>query len=152
MGGATPESGDRVVLEPVDEIVGVLVAEDNHDLRDAMCTLIAAEAGLCVAGMVARVPELVAAMRDGAPRVLVLDLDLDGESSVPALLSLRAQHPQLAVVIFSGSEREALAPVLERIGRCEYVLKTGAVLPLLDAIRRAARPCDAEATAAYPDG
>jgi DNA-binding NarL/FixJ family response regulator len=119
--------------------IGVLVAEDNRDLRDAVCALIAAESGMCVAGVAACVPELTAAMRGGTPQVLVLDLDLDGESSVPTLLSLRAQHPRLAVVIFSGSDRESLAPLFERIGRCEYVMKTGDVLPLLEAIRRGAQ-------------
>lgn len=119
--------------------IGVLVAEDNRDLRDAVCALISAEPGMHVAGIAARVPELIAAMRDDATQVLVLDLDLDGESSVPALLSLRAKNPRLAVVIFSGSDRDSLAPVIERIGRCEYVLKTGDVLPLLDAIRRGAQ-------------
>lgn len=117
-------------------LIGVLVAEDNRDLCDVVCALIDAEPDMRVAGTAARVAELVDAVRTSAASVLVLDLDLNGESSVPALQSLRAQHPQLAVVIFSGNDRDTLAPVIARVGRCEYVMKTGDPTPLLDAIRR----------------
>jgi DNA-binding NarL/FixJ family response regulator len=115
---------------------GVLIAEDNRDLRDALRVIIDEEPGMHVVGTVSRVPELLSMMRTCTARVLVLDLDLGGESSVPALQTLRGQHPQLAIVIFSGSDRDALAHVMDRIGPCEFVTKSGDVMPLLDAIRR----------------
>lgn len=121
------------------EHIGVLVAEDNRDLCDAVCALIDAEPDMQVTGTATRVSELLDAALAAAARVLVLDLDLDGESSVPALQTLRLQRPQLAVVVFSGNDRDTLAPVFASIGRCEYVMKTGDVLPLLDAIRRVAQ-------------
>jgi DNA-binding NarL/FixJ family response regulator len=121
------------------ERIGVLVAEDNRDLCDAVCALIDAEPDLQITGTATRVSELLDGARAAAARVLVLDLDLAGESSVPALQTLRAQRPQLAVVVFSGHDRDTLAPVFASIGRCEYVMKTGDVLPLLDAIRRVAQ-------------
>lgn len=119
--------------------IGVFVAEDNRDLREAVCALIAAEPDMHVAGTAARVTELLDAMKTSPARVLVLDLDLHGESSVPALQSLRARQPELAVVIFSGSDRDALAPLQARVGHCEYAMKTGDAAPLLAAIRRGAR-------------
>ena len=126
-------------MDPGAGEIGVLVAEDNRDLREVVCALVAAEPDMHVAGTASRVAELMDAVRTQPAHVLVLDLDLDGESSVPALQVLRAQHPRLAVVIFSGSDRNALAPVFARIGRCEYVMKTGDPTPLLDAIRRSAQ-------------
>jgi DNA-binding NarL/FixJ family response regulator len=121
------------------ERIGVLVAEDNRDLCDAICALIDAEPDMQITGTATRVNDLLDGQRAAAARVLVLDLDLGGESSVPALQTLRAQRPQLAVVVFSGNDRDMLAPVFAGIGRCEYVMKTGDVLPLLDAIRRVAQ-------------
>ena len=126
-----------MTLDP--QRIGVLVAEDNRDLCDAVCALIDAEPDMQVTGTAMRVSDLLDGTRAAAAGVLVLDLDLGGESSVPALQSLRAQRPQLAVVIFSGNDRDTLAPVFAKIGRCEYVMKTGDVLPLLDAIRRVAQ-------------
>lgn len=119
--------------------IGVMIAEDNADLVEAVGALIAAEPDMCVVGTVGRVAELAEALRVGAPQVLVLDLDLAGESSVPTLLALRQRLPGLGVVLFSGNERDFIAPLLEQVGRCEYVTKNGDVLPLLDAIRRCAR-------------
>jgi DNA-binding NarL/FixJ family response regulator len=121
------------------ERIGVLVAEDNRDLCDAVCALIDAEPDMQITGTATRVSELLDGARAAAARVLVLDLDLGGESSVPALQTLRSQRPQLGVVVFSGNDRDTLAPVFASIGRCEYVMKTGDVLPLLDAIRRVAQ-------------
>lgn len=126
-------------MRTVADGIGVLIAEDNRDLCDAMCALIAAEPDMHVAGTAMRVTDLIEAVRATKPCVLVLDLDLDGESSVSALLALRAQLPQLFVVIFSGNERDSLAPVFAGIGRCEYVMKSGDVMPLLEAIRRGAQ-------------
>ena len=126
-----------MTLDP--QRIGVLVAEDNRDLCDAVCALIDAEPDMQVTGTAMCVSDLLDETRAAAAGVLVLDLDLGGESSVPALQSLRAQRPQLAVVIFSGNDRDTLAPVFAKIGRCEYVMKTGDVLPLLDAIRRVAQ-------------
>lgn len=118
--------------------IQVLVAEDNRDLCDAVCALIAGEPDMRVAGTAARVADLPAAVRAAMPRVLVLDLDLAGESSLPALQAVRAQQPQVAVVIHSGHDYATIAHLLAEVGHCEYVTKTGDVAQLLAAIRRGA--------------
>ncbi len=118
--------------------IGVLVAEDNRDLCAAVCELIATEPGMHVTGTAERVAQLLDVVPTTAAHVLVLDLDLAGESSVPALKAFRAAHPERAVVVYSGHDPGSLASVLAQIGRCEYVTKTGDALELLDAIRRGA--------------
>lgn len=119
--------------------IGVLVAEDNGDLRAALCEMIATEPDLHLSGTAGELAELLAAVHTTSADVLVLDLDLAGESSVPALQAFRAAYPQRAIVVYSGHDSGPLAPVLERIGACEYVTKSGDAQKLLDAIRRAAR-------------
>ena len=118
--------------------ISVLVAEDNPDLRAAICALVAAEPGMRVAGEATLVAELIAAMRASAAQVLILDLDLGGESSVPALRRLRADCPRLGVVIYSGHDLAAVAQLLDQAGPCEYVMKSGEIAPLLEAVRRVA--------------
>jgi DNA-binding NarL/FixJ family response regulator len=118
--------------------IRVLVAEDNPDLAAAICELIAAESDMQVEGATDHVGDLVAAVASSAARVLVLDLNLHGESSVPALLQVRGAHPDLAVVVYSGHDRRDLGSALGRVGRCEYVAKTGDPAELIGAIRRAA--------------
>jgi DNA-binding NarL/FixJ family response regulator len=118
--------------------ISVLVAEDNDGLRGAVCALIENAGGMRVLDAVNSVERLLAAARAGSAQVLVLDLDLAGQSSVGALLELRRTQPHLGVVVYSGHDRAALGPTLDGIGRCEYVTKTGDATELLDAIRRAA--------------
>lgn len=116
--------------------IGVLVAEDNLDLCAVLCELIKAEPDMHVTGTATRVAELLDAVQSTTASVLLLDLDLGGESSMPALHAFRAQRPALAVVVYSGHDRQSLAHLFDQVGQCEYVTKTGDPTELLEAIRR----------------
>lgn len=120
------------------KLIRVLVAEDNPDLVAAISAVISAEPDMQVDGTVDRVCQLLEAA-SGDAHVLVLDLDLRGESSVPALVHLQQSRPQLAVIVYSGHDRRDLDPVLARVDRCEYVMKSGNPDELIDAIRHAAK-------------
>jgi DNA-binding NarL/FixJ family response regulator len=119
--------------------IRVLVAEDNGDLLAAICALVAAEPDMQVVGTVDRACHLLDAAAKHGSHVAVLDLDLGGESSVPALMQLRRSHPGLAMVIYSGYDQCDLGTVLAQTGHCEYVAKTGDPDELIGAIRRAAK-------------
>jgi DNA-binding NarL/FixJ family response regulator len=120
--------------------IRVLVAEDNHDLAAAICALIAAEPDMQVDGTVASASQLLhaAASHGSHVLVLVLDLDLGGESSVPALTHLQRSLPLLAVIVYSGHDSRDLGAVFARTDCSEYVTKTGDPEELISAIRRAA--------------
>lgn len=118
--------------------IRVLVAEDNHDLAGAICALIAAEPDMQVDGIVASASQLLDAAASHGSHVLVLDLDLGGESSVPALAHIQRSLPRLAVIVYSGHDSRDLGGVLARTDCSEYVTKTGDPEELIRAIRRAA--------------
>jgi two-component system, NarL family, invasion response regulator UvrY len=118
--------------------IRVLVAEDNPDLAAAICALIAAEPDMQVDGTVASATRLLDAAAAGGSHVLVLDLDLGGESSVPALVHLQRSVPRLAVIVYSGHDSRDLGAVLTLTNCSEYVTKTGDPEELISAIRRAA--------------
>lgn len=117
--------------------IEVLIAEDNRDLCAALCELIQAESDMNVAGTVARVPELLDMVPSTTAQVLILDLDLAGQSSIPALQAFRTAHPRRAIIVYSGYDPGSLGLVFD--SECEYVTKTGDAQELLDAIRRGAR-------------
>jgi two-component system nitrate/nitrite response regulator NarL len=117
--------------------IRVLVAEDNRDLAAAICALIAAEPDMQVDGTVDRAGDLLEAAANS--EVLVLDLDLGGESSVPAMTQLHRSHPGMAIVVYSGYDQCDLGAALAQMDRCHYVAKTGDPDELLGAIRRAAK-------------
>jgi DNA-binding NarL/FixJ family response regulator len=119
--------------------IEVLIAEDNRDLCAALCELIVAQSDMTVAGVVSRVPELLEIVTGTTAHVLILDLDLGGQSSIPALQAFRAAHPRRAIVVYSGYDPGSLGPVFASVGPCDYVTKTGDAQELLDAIRRGAQ-------------
>ena len=119
--------------------IRVLVAEDNSDLAAAICALIAAEPDMQVYGTVDRTCDLLDAAAKQVAHVVVLDLDLGGESSVPALMQLRQSHPAMTIVVYSGYDPRDLGTVLAQTGHCGYVAKTGDPDELIGAIRRAAQ-------------
>ncbi|MGI9246582.1 MAG: response regulator, partial [Steroidobacteraceae bacterium] len=120
------------------ERIRVLVAEDNHDLATAVCALLAAEPDIEIVGQIARAQELLQSARDGRAQVIVLDLNLDGESSVPAMRVVQRVLPRVAVVIYSGYDRSDVASALPGLGTTEFISKSGDVLELAQAVRRAA--------------
>ena len=119
--------------------IRVLVAEDNRDLAAAICALITAEPDMQVCGTVDCTCDLLDAAAKQGAHVLVLDLDLGSESSVPALLRLRQSHPAMAIVVYSGYDQRDLSTVLAPTGQCAYVAKPGDPHEVIGAIRRAAQ-------------
>ena len=126
-------------MDGAQENLRVLVAEDNADLCAAVCALIDAEPDLRVVAAIDRVEQLLDSVREHVADVVVLDLNLDGHSSVAPMQAVLRHLPHIAVVVYSGYDRSDLATALPMLGACEYVSKTGDALELLDAIRRAYR-------------
>ena len=126
-------------MEATAKRIGVLVAEDNRDLCLAVCELIAEEPDMVVTGSVHRVKDFLDVVHTTSADVVVLDLDLAGESSIPGLQALRAAQPGIAVVLFSGHDRALLAHEFRQAPNFEYVTKNGDPAQLLSAIRRVAQ-------------
>ncbi len=114
----------------------VLVAEDNVDLRAAICALVAGEPDMEIAGETADPQEIVALAVARDANVVVLDLNLRGESSVAAMRTLQRERPATAAVIYSGYDAADIEAGLRALTPCAYVSKSGDGVDLLDAIRR----------------
>lgn len=118
--------------------IRVLLAEDNRDLAVAVRALLEAEDDMTVAAVVECAADLLDSIRASRAEVVILDLNLDGGSSVPPMKQARAAIPDLAVVVFSGYDERDVASALHGLGEAEFVTKNGEVTALLDAVRRAA--------------
>jgi DNA-binding NarL/FixJ family response regulator len=123
----------------VPEPIRILIAEDNADLRATMVALLGTEADLrCVAetGELQQVGVLAAAT---GPRVIILDIELNGQSSLPRLGILRRELPDARFLVYSGHALPELIDAALAAGASEYVLKSGDPDELVRAIRRCAR-------------
>jgi DNA-binding NarL/FixJ family response regulator len=118
--------------------IRVVIAEDNADLCSAVRALFESEPDMDVVGTLDRADTLLEAVRNTAARVVVLDLNLGGYSSVPAMEALRRELPRVAIVIYSGYDRHDIAVALPAMHAIEFVSKSGDVTDLLQAVRRVA--------------
>jgi two-component system response regulator DesR len=113
----------------------VLVAEDNEDLRDLLVTIISAEPDLKCVGTAADVDEVITSTSEHKADVLVLDLELQGRSSIDVLRTVRGNGSKITIIVFSGHSHPEMIRHTLAAGADAYVPKNGDYELLLDAIR-----------------
>jgi DNA-binding NarL/FixJ family response regulator len=113
----------------------VLIAEDNDDLRELLVTMISAEPDLRCVGTANDVDAVLAIANDHQADVLVLDLELQGRSSIDLLKTIRKNGSKMTIVVFSGHSHPEMIRHTLAAGADTYVPKSGDYELLLDAIR-----------------
>jgi two-component system response regulator NreC len=120
------------------ETITIVLADDHRVVRAGLRLLLEGEEGMEVvaeAGDVATTERRVSAYH---PRVLLLDLNMPGESSLPAIPRIRAAAPQTQIVVLTMQNDPAFAREALRAGAIGYVLKEAADTELVQAVRLAA--------------
>ena len=118
--------------------ITIVLADDHLVVRAGLRMLLQAEEGFEVvaeAGDVATTERRVTAYH---PRVLILDLNMPGESSLPAIPRLRQSAPDTHIVVLTMQNDPAFAREALRAGAIGYVLKEAAETELVQAVRLAA--------------
>lgn len=114
----------------------ILVVDDHALMREAVAALLADAEGVEVVGEAATAPAALRLTDELGPDVVLLDLRLPGATGFTCLDALRRNHPEVAVVVFSGvDDPELVAAALAR-GAAGYVLKRISPLDLPTAIRQ----------------
>jgi DNA-binding NarL/FixJ family response regulator len=121
------------------DTVRVVLADDHVIVRNGLARLLAGAEGIEVVGVAGDGEEAVAAVREHAPDVVLMDLAMPVLDGVGATRRITAEAPATHVVVltsFSDSAR-----VLEAIdaGARGYVLKDAEGSAVVRAIRAAAR-------------
>jgi len=123
---------------PPAETISIVLADDHPVVRSGLRMLLDAEDDLQV---VAEVGDVAAAKRSvlgHKPRVIVLDLNMPGGSSLEAIPAMAEASPETLVVVLTMQEDPAFAREALRAGARGYVLKQAAGAELVQAIRAAA--------------
>ena len=115
----------------------MVVADDHRVVRSGLRMLLESDPRLTVAGEAGTVTETVATVERARPRVLVLDLNMGGESSLDAIPTLREGFPDTQIVVLTMQENPAFARAALRAGALGYVLKDAADEELLTAVEMA---------------
>lgn len=119
--------------------ITIVLADDHQVVRAGLRLLLEAEDGFEVvaeAGDVATAERRLTAYH---PRVLILDLNMPGEPSLPAIPRIRKAAPDTQIVVLTMQSDPAFAREALRAGAIGYVLKEAADSELVQAVRMAAQ-------------
>ncbi len=133
----TMESAERPAAD--EKPITLVIADDHRVVRTGLRLLLEAEAGFEVVAEADDVPSARRYVRSHRPSVLVLDLNMPGESSLAAIPGLREETPETQVVVLTMQDDPAFAREALKAGAVGFVLKRSAENELIEAVRLAAR-------------
>ncbi len=119
------------------EPLRVVVADDHPFYREGLARLLR-ESGIDAVACVPNGEAAIEAVRELAPDVVVMDLNMPGMSGVEATRRLSEQAPATRVLVLSVSESEHDVTEAILAGARGYVLKDGSVDEVVAGIRMAA--------------
>jgi two-component system, NarL family, response regulator NreC len=117
--------------------ITLVVADDHQVVRAGLRLLLESEPRFAVGAEAGSVAEAIAAVERLRPQVLVLDLNLGGESSLDAIPSLRQRAPETQIVMLTMQDDPEFARAALRAGALGYVLKDAADAELVAAVSMA---------------
>lgn len=118
--------------------VTVLICDDHAVVREGLRLILAGEAGIDVVGEASDVEGVRRSLAEHAPDVLLLDINLGGESALKRIPELRQEAPGTAIVVLTMQKEPFYAREALEGGATGYVLKESAAGELVRAIRAAA--------------
>jgi DNA-binding NarL/FixJ family response regulator len=118
--------------------IRVVVVDDHPAIREAIADTIRAEPGLELCGVAGSAADAFGLIREAHPDVAVIDISLGDAHGLDLVQNLRAQHPDLEVVVFSMYDEEVYAERAIRAGARGYVMKSEPTASVAEAIRAAA--------------
>ncbi len=118
--------------------IRIVLADDHVVVRSGLRLLLDSEAGLEVVAEAGDVEDARRHVRGHHPAVLVLDLNMHGDSSLEAIPAIRAESPDTQIVVLTMQEEPTFARHALGAGALGYVLKEAADDELVQAVRRAA--------------
>lgn len=133
--------GDSTVAESesgASESIRIVLADDHGVVRSGLRMLLDSEDGFEVVAEASDVESARRFVRGHHPKVLVLDLNMPGGSSLEAIPLIREESPATQIVVLTMQQEPAFAREALAAGALGYVLKEAADDELVEAVRRAA--------------
>jgi DNA-binding NarL/FixJ family response regulator len=122
--------------EPRHDVLRVVIVDDHDLFRTGLRNLLE-EQGIQVVGEAAAGGDAVQSVRELAPDVVVMDLNMPGMTGVEATRQITSIAPLTRVLVLTISDQDS--DVLDAIlaGACGYLLKDSSIQDLMTGIRAA---------------
>jgi two-component system response regulator NreC len=118
--------------------IRLVLADDHAVVRSGLRMLLDSEPDFEVVAEASDVESAKRYVRGHHPKVLVLDLNMPGGSSLEAIPILRQESPDTQIVVLTMQQEPAFAREALGAGALGYVLKEAADDELVEAVRSAA--------------
>lgn len=114
--------------------IGILVYEDNNDLRESLCNLITFSANLLLLGNYPRVDDVCTQIKELQPDVILMDIDMPGMNGIEAVKKIRTFNQQVQIIMLTvfDDNQHVLNAICS--GASGYLLKKYISDHLMDAI------------------
>jgi len=119
-------------------MIRVLLADDHAVVRAGLREILADTGDIVVAGEAANGQEVLAKVRGEAFDVAVLDMTMPGRSGIELIKLVKAEKPQLRILVLSMHSEHQYAVRAVKAGASGYLTKESAADELVAAIRRIA--------------
>jgi two-component system response regulator NreC len=126
------------MAEASGDVIKIVIADDHTVVRSGLRLLLDKEADLEVVAEAGDVADALRYVRAHRPQVLVLDLNMPGDPSLPAIPQVAESSPDTHVVVLTMQNDPAFAREALQAGAAGYVLKEAAGTELVEAVRLAA--------------
>ncbi|OHV35598.1 MULTISPECIES: response regulator transcription factor [Pseudofrankia] len=120
-------------------MIRVLLADDQHLVRGALAALLSLEDDIEIVGQVGRGDEVVAAVRELLPDVVLMDVEMPGIDGLAAAGAVRAARPASRVLIVTTFGRAGYLRRAMEAGALGFVVKDAPPDALAEAVRRVSR-------------
>ena len=115
--------------------IRILIADDHAIVREGALRLLNSQPDMEVVGEAQAGTEVMELARRVKPHVAVLDISMPGLSGLELVPMLRAELPEVQIVLLSVHQKEAFVMQALDLGAQAYVLKTSPTDDLLAAVR-----------------
>ena len=119
--------------------IRILLADDEPLIRETLRELLIEE-GFDVVGVAANGAEVIRAVEELRPEVVLIDVRMPILNGIEATRRIHAEHPNTLVVALSAYDDPALAAAAREAGAADYVPKGTPSRELVERIRRAVPP------------
>jgi DNA-binding NarL/FixJ family response regulator len=114
----------------------VLIIDDHSVLREGLAMVLNQEPDLQVCGEAADAPEAIQAVTALQPDAMIVDLSLTSGSGLELIKDIKAQHPDVPMLVLSLHDEELYAERVLRAGARGYIMKRASTAELLVALRK----------------
>jgi two-component system response regulator DesR len=117
-------------------VIRLLLADDQALVRGALAALLALEPDLEVVAQVGSGDAVLEAVREHRPDVALLDVEMPGLDGIAAAAAVRAEFPDVRVLIVTTFGRPGFLRRALQAGASGFVVKDTPAAELADAVRR----------------